>query len=196
MASVSNYVFNNMSRIGNDNCDQSQKNIQNVAQADWTLTNYMSDSCTMANGIDFALSNGPGINYTGSHQVGIGGCQIDTSSDLMIDKIMRPACRISLLSRPFATVPYLGRGSVNPVLESQLQQGDQNINRKSVNHLTEKSYLGLNQTPMIPSLAASITNPTNLIEGAAAEGWIRGGLPSRDLTKDQDYFTQHTRTQY
>jgi hypothetical protein len=49
---------------------------------------------------------------------------------------------------------------------------------------------------MIPSLAASITNPTNLIEGAAAEGWIRGGLPSRDLTKDQDYFTQHTRTQY
>ena len=196
MAEVSDFVFNNMSRIGNDNCDQSQKNIQNVAQADWTLTNYMSDSCTMSNGIDFALSNGPGINYTGSHQVGIGGCQIDTNSDLMIDKIMRPACRVSLLSRPSATVPYLGRGSVNPVLESQLQQGDQNINKKSVNHLTEKSYLGLNQTPMIPSLAASITNPTNLIEGAAAEGWIRGGLPSRDLTKDQDYFTQHTRTQY
>ena len=48
---------------------------------------------------------------------------------------------------------------------------------------------------MIPELASSITNPANCIEGAAAEGWIRG-LPSRDLTKDQDYFTQHTRTQY
>tara|TARA_Y100000992_G_scaffold302429_1_gene276525 strand:- start:576 stop:1205 length:630 start_codon:yes stop_codon:yes gene_type:complete len=196
MASVSDYAFNNMSRIGNDNCDQSQRNIQNVAQADWTLSNHMSDSCTMSKGINFALSNGPGINYSGSHQTGIGGCQIDTNSDLLIDKIMKPACKISLLQRPFATVPYLGRGSVNPVLESQLMQGDLNINKKTVNHLTEKSYINYHHTPMIPSLAASITNPSNLIEGAAAEGWIRGGLPSRDLTKDQDYFTQHTKTQY
>ena len=40
----------------------------------------MSDSCTMSKGINFALSNGPGINYSGSHQTGIGGCQIDTNS--------------------------------------------------------------------------------------------------------------------
>ena len=56
--------------------------------------------------------------------------------------------------------------------------------------------MGYSQTPMIPSLQATISNPSNLVEGVAAEGWIRGGLPSRDLTKDQDYFTQHTRTQY
>jgi|TARA_Y100000992_G_scaffold302490_1_gene276887 hypothetical protein len=192
MAEISNYKFNNMSSLGSDNTSVSQRNIQNVAQANWRLTNYMSDNCTMANGINFALLNGPGINYTGSHQVGIGGCQIDTNSKLTIDKLIRPACRLSLYSRPFATVPYLGRGSSNPVLESQLQQGDQNINKKSVNNLTEKSYIGLNNTPMIPSLAASITNPTHLIEGDAADGWIRGGLPSRDLTKDQDYFTQQS----
>jgi len=195
MATVSDYIFGNMSRIGNDNCDQSQKNIQNVSQANWSLTNYSSDECTMSKGIDFALSM-PGINYTGTHQTGIGGCQIDTNSDLMIDKIIRPACKLSLLERPFATVPYLGRGAGDPVLESQLLQGDQNINQKSVNHLTEKSYINYSNTPMIPSLAASITNPSNLIESIASEGWIRGGLPSRDLTKDQDYFTQHTQTQY
>ena len=195
MAHVSSFTFNNMARIGNDNCDISQKNIQNVSQDNWTLDNVMSDSCTMQNGINFALSE-PGINYSGSHQTGIGGCQIDTNSSLMIDKIIRPACKISLLERPFATVPYLGRGNGNPELESQLQQGDQVINKKSVNHLAEKSYINHRYTPMIPELAASITNPANCIEGAAAEGWIRGGLPSRDLTKDQDYFTQHTRTQY
>ena len=155
----------------------------------------MSDSCTMANGIDFALTE-PGINYKGSHQTGIGGCQIDTNSDLLIDQGMRPACKLSLYQRPFATVPYLGKGNGDAVTESQLQQGDQVINKKSVNHLAEKSYINHRYTPMIPELAASITNPANLIEGAAAEGWIRGGLPSRDLTKDQDYFTQHTRTQY
>ena len=195
MAHVSSFTFNNMARIGNDNCDISQKNIQNVAQANWTLDNVMSDSCTMQNGINFALSE-PGINFSGSHQTGIGGCQIDTNSNLLIDKLIRPACKISLLERPFATVPYLGRGNGNPELESQLQQGDQVINRKSVNHLAEKSYINHRYTRMIPELASSITNPANCIEGAAAEGWIRGGLPSRDLTKDQDYFTQHTRTQY
>jgi hypothetical protein len=40
---------------------------------------------------------------------------------------------------------------------------------------------------MIPSLKASVTNPANLVEGVAAEGWIRGGLPSRELVKDKDY---------
>ena len=49
---------------------------------------------------------------------------------------------------------------------------------------------------MIPSLGRSINNPANLIENSASEGWIRGGLPSRELTKDYDYFTTHSKNQY
>ena len=49
---------------------------------------------------------------------------------------------------------------------------------------------------MIPSLKATINNPANLVEGVAAEGWIRGGLPTKQLTKDKDYATQHTNKQY
>ena len=56
--------------------------------------------------------------------------------------------------------------------------------------------MGLSQTPMIPSLKASISNPSNLLEGVAADGWIRGGVPSRELTQDKDYNTKHTPTQY
>ena len=41
---------------------------------------------------------------------------------------------------------------------------------------------------LVPSLKASIQNPANLCEGIAAEGWIRGGLPSRELSRDQDSF--------
>ena len=33
------------------------------------------------------------------------------------------------------------------------------------------------------------------IEGVAAEGWIRGGLPSRELTRDQDYLERQTHSQ-
>jgi hypothetical protein len=30
----------------------------------------------------------------------------------------------------------------------------------------------------------------------AAEGWIRGGVPSRELTRDSDYNMTHTAGQY
>ena len=44
---------------------------------------------------------------------------------------------------------------------------------------------------LVPSLKASIQNPANIIEDMAAEGWIRGGLPSREMSRDQDYFKRN-----
>ena len=38
---------------------------------------------------------------------------------------------------------------------------------------------------MIPEVATKVQNPNNLIEGVASNGWIRGGLPSREYTKKQ-----------
>ena len=93
-------------------------------------------------------------------------------------------------------MPYLGRGESNPVLESQIQQGELIDNKKSVNPSSEVCYTAYSNTPMIPSLQATIANPANLVEGVAAEGWIRGGVPSRELTRDKDYATTHTKTQY
>jgi hypothetical protein len=31
-----------------------------------------------------------------------------------------------------------------------------------------------------------------MIEGMASEGWIRGGVPSRELTRDRDFYMTHT----
>ena len=146
--------------------------------------------------IEFATSQ-PNINFSGSHQVGMGGCNIDTNSDLLIGTInTHPKCRISLYERPFKTVPFLGRGSSNPVLESHIQQGDMIQNKKSINTTTEQSYMPYLNYPLIPSIENSITNPANLVEGVAAEGWIRGGVPSRELQKDKDYNSGHSTYQY
>jgi hypothetical protein len=49
------------------------------------------------------------------------------------------------------------------------------------------SYLHYSQTPLLPTLKATISNPANLIESNAADGWIRGGLPSRELARDKEY---------
>ena len=186
MASIGDYTFHNMSRIGDDKCAMSQRNVQNVESGSYMLQNYFSADCTMRNGLNVALSQ-PAINFTGSHQVGVGGCNVDNNSKLLIDQGWnRPKCRISLYQRPFATVPYLGRGACHPDLESQLQQGDRQSAKKSVLQTTEQSHIPYSATPLVPSLAKTITNPIHHVEGAAMEGWVRGGLPSREMAKNEE----------
>jgi hypothetical protein len=194
MANVSGYTFQNMSRIGLDDCNKSQTDIQNVASCNYTTQNYFASDCSMKNPINLATSQ-PGIMYNGGYNSGSGGCNIDDSSKLQIGSIQtHPRCHIDLFQRPFATVPYLGRGSVNPIMESQIQQGEQIVNKKSTSNLSEKSYIKYHQTPLLPAVQEKIKNSS--IESDASQGWIRGGVPSRELTRDSDYFNKHSTYQY
>ena len=196
MANVSSFTFENMSRIGNDNCYLDQTTIQNMSQANYMLQNYFASDCSMKTPIELATTQ-PGVFYSGGHSMGSGGCNVDDSSRLQIGTIQtHPKCRIDLFHRPFATVPFLGRGSVNPAMDAQIQQGESLVNKRSVNNLSEKSYVKYSQTPLLPSVKEQMSNPANFVEGAASQGWVRGGVPSRELTRDKDYFKQHTGSQY
>ena len=196
MANVSSFTFESMSRIGNDNCYLDQTTIQNMGHANYMLQNFFAADCTMKNPIELATTQ-PGVFYSGGHSMGAGGCNVDDSSRLQIGTIQtHPKCRIDLFHRPFATVPYLGRGSVNPAMEAQIQQGESLVNKRSVNNLSEKSYVKYAQTPLLPSVKEQMSNPANFVEGVASQGWVRGGVPSRELTRDKDYFKQHTGSQY
>jgi hypothetical protein len=187
MADTYSYTFQNMSRIGLDECCKSQSDIQNVSACNYMTQNYFASDCTMRNPINLATTQ-PGIIYNGGYGSGSGGCNIDDSSSLLIGTIQtHPKCRIDLFQRPFATVPYLGRGSVNPIVESQIMQGEMLTNKRSVNQLSEKSYLNYSTTPLLPERQDEINNPANYIEGVASDGWIRGGIPSRELTRDTSF---------
>ena len=191
MAFVTDYTFSNMSRIGSDVCTQDQITIQNINQSNYLLQNYFANDCTMKNPIRLATSQ-PGVNYNGPSSVGSGGCVVDDSSKLLIGSIQtHPRCKIDLFQRPFATVPFLGRGSVDPILEAQIQQGEMITNRRSVTKLTEKSYMKYSTTPLLPNIKERMTNPAYSVEGVASEGWIRGGIPSRELTRDRDSGSSH-----
>jgi hypothetical protein len=146
----------------------------------------------MKNPIHLATTQ-PGVMYNGGHNIGAGGCNIDTNSQLMIGTIQtHPRCHIDLFQRPFATVPFLGRGSVNPVIESQIQQGEQLINKRSVNTLSEKSYIKYHQTPLLPAIREKFDNSSHKIETDASEGWVRGGVASRELTRDASFVNKHS----
>lgn len=187
MATVKDYVFDKMARIGNDTCGLSQRNVQNLNSGNYMLENFFASDCTMSRPIEFATSQ-PGIFYEGGHQVGAGGCNIDVNSQLLNGSEMtHPKCKITLNERPFITVPYLGRGECNPLLESKLIQGDVTINKRSVNLLSEQCYSNYLNYPLIPSIASTVSNPSNLIEGVAADGWVRGGIPSREMSREKAY---------
>ena len=180
-----NYMFENMSRIGTDMCSLNQTDMQNVKTCNYLLSNYRANECNMKGPIHFATQQ-PNVNYTGPHSVGVGGCNVDQNSMLSIGQVQTNApCKLSLLERPYLTVPYLGRGNVNVVEESMIMQGAQNSSRKSIVPLSEQSYMHYSQMPMLPDLQSTVTNPSYLIEEQASDGWIRGGVPCRELDRDK-----------
>ena len=190
MAHVSDFTFNTMRRIGSDSCSQDIHSIGNAQACSYLLQNYITSDCNMSKAKQLATTQ-PGIIYSGSMGSDMCGSNIDDSSKLLIGSIQTgPKARIDLFQRPFATVPFLGRGAVDPILESQIQQGETITNKRTVTQLTEKSHLKYRTTPMIPEIKDNIQNPNNLIESSASQGWIRGGVPSRELTRDRDMYTK------
>ncbi len=178
------YTFDNISRIGDDRCFIDQNTIQNVASCSYMTQNYFGADCSMRNPIALATSQ-PGVMYKGGHLLGSGGCNVDQSTQLMYgSEWTRWKGHIDLYQRPFATVPFLGRGAVNPVVESQMLQGEQIFQRKSTDPTSEHSFLTYQTIPLLPEIEHHLTNPANYVEGVAHEGWIRGGLPSREVTRD------------
>ena len=92
MFSTYGYSFNQTTRLSEDSCDQSQRTLQNSQSATYLLDNYRP-ACPMSSAIDFATSQ-LCVNYNGSQQVGIGGCNIDENSELSINDLSKPKCRI------------------------------------------------------------------------------------------------------
>jgi hypothetical protein len=176
MSSLHSYTFNNMGSLSADMTDQTQQNIQNTRFGSYTLSNFFSNSASDSQ-IQFATQQ-PGILVRNG---GVASAVIDVESNLLNkSENERPFEKLQLFQRPFVTVPYLGRGGGDPTLEAQLQQGEMIRDLKSVGTISEKSYMDYNQYPMRDDLRSQITNPANLVQELAMDGWIRGGASARE----------------
>lgn len=181
MSSLHSYVFNNISGLKSDMTDRTQQNLQNTKFGSYTVSNYFSDSTSNAQ-LQFATSN-PGLMFGNS---GISSGVIDYESVLLQkSENARSLEKLSLSQRPFATVPYLGRGMGDPTLEAQLQQGEMIADKKSVSTIMDKSFIDYSQYPLRDDLKSYIGNPSNSIEEIALNGWTRGGASARELSMGQ-----------
>jgi len=192
MSNMYPYTFDNMTRIGHDSCYTDQKDIQNSGYGNYVLQNYFANDCTMMKPIELATSQ-PAIMYNGGFgNLAVNGCNVDQSSKLLIGSIQtNNACKISLFQRPFVTCPFLGRGSVCPVLESNILQGEQIINKKSVNPLSEKNNYPTQTTPLLQTTKDRMDNYSTAIYANEQNGFYRGGMSVKNYYNDTSNMTAY-----
>jgi hypothetical protein len=176
-------IFNNITKLGYDTCDLTNKNKENIESSNYMLENY-----NVYNPINSAMNlatNQPLILIQNNH--GINGNVIDTNSELQFSSLTQTKERHGYQQRIFNTIPYLGKGQSNIGLESKLMLGDaSDTGKKSLNPNSEISYIDYSYMPLLPSIENRVKNPANHVEDAAADGWIRGGVPSRQLNHLED----------
>jgi hypothetical protein len=178
MSSLNAYIFNNMGSLKSDVTDKTQQSLQNTRFGNYMVSNYFSDN-TSDSQLKFAMQQ-PGLYVSGS---GVSGTVVDVESALFNKmEASRPTEKLQLFERTFRTVPYLGRGGGDPTLESQLQQGEMIRNLKSVATVSEVPYNHSAGYPMLDELRSQITNPANLVEEVALNGWTRGGASAREIS--------------
>jgi hypothetical protein len=183
---LNTHPFNNASRIGLDATDNSQRNLSNSRYADYTTENHFSSKNSTSH-VKFATS-APTVNFRGAIGAGLPGDIVDKDSELLIkSEQQRPFEKLQLNQRPYATVPYLGRGSNNAAIESQLQQGQQVAERKSTSTVMESQFIDYNNYPLTKKVSDRVNNPAYSIEESALDGWVRGGLPSREIHNDSKF---------
>jgi len=185
------YIFNNLDRLDADPTDNSQLNLQNTRFTNYMLANYFSDSVSDTH-ISFATAQKSVMMNSVGGGPGIASSAIDDDSRLLIKTQQeRSLEKLQLMQRPFLTVPYLGRGSCDPALESQLQQGEVIADKKSVSTVMEKSFMGYTLYPTDSKMQEHVNNPSYTVEESALSGWVRGGVPTREIAMDQSFSKNH-----
>jgi hypothetical protein len=184
MSSDTNYTFNNMDRMGDDQTTHTQRELQNDRFSTYALTNYFSENPKDAE-ITFATEQ-PVIIPNNSTGTSVGGNNIVNESSLIIEKEKaRNLGRLNLMERPFLTVPYLGKGSVDPVLELQLKEGELFTDKKSTSTIMSQSFMGYTMYPTSKEMEERVSDTRHSVEESALKGWVRGGIDTR-LPEDDE----------
>lgn len=181
------FMIEEKTSLGSDPCYQKTADEQSVGVGGYNLNNHYNCGCGAQSTEEVAMEQPSVIFRDGYGAGGMDGCKIDTDSLMKNGTIMtNPGCRQQLFSRPYLTVPYMGRGSGDSCVESPLQTGEDTFQRRECNTLSEVT-LHNQFTPLLPCLKDNIQDARHLIQEDSKKDWVRGGLPSRQIVKNKDY---------
>jgi len=182
--------FNKQTRANHDACYVDYQTVQSVSQGAYQLQNFNSCECGAPGPHSAALSQ-PMINFQNNAQWGgENGCVIDNDSILRLENKLTNYNTINqLFTRPYLTIPYMGKGEPQPFEETVLQPGEDTSMKKSCNTLAGVTIDNF-FTPMVDNLRDQVQNPIHLIPEDNMKSWVRGGLSSRAMVRNFDYVTR------
>jgi hypothetical protein len=172
-------VINSFTRSWDDGCEVLQQYQDSTGPGSYQVTNLVPPQAKAQ------ATEIPNPTLLGKEGFGYNNKEIDVDSKLRTNPTQegRLRCPLHVQSRPFATVPYMGRGRLNPDVESGLIYSEFARVERPCGTVTETFFDG-QFYPLVPHLAAHIQNPKNLIPEDAAKGWLRSGVPSRQFLRD------------
>ena len=170
--------------LKNDPCFVDVQTVQSLGPGKYHTSNHYHCDCMAPEMIKTATSL-PYVFVKNGY--GAASCVVDEGTKLRVGKTKKfPKCPNQLFTRPYLTVPYMGRGSGDMNLETELQPGEDTSARRQCNVLSGVTIPHF-FTPLVDHLAENVQNPVHIVEEAADEGWVRGGAPSRLVVRDIDY---------
>jgi len=172
--------INRLSRTKDDACGIQSYYTQSVGYGKYATTNLVPDARNVN-----PLSVDSLLIYP---REGFGGNNVSIDAESVLKnqpEFKNNRCLIRAQARPFLTVPYMGTGRGNPDAESLLIHSEQVRQGKECGTVAEQGYDGV-FTPLIQTIKENIQNPQHLVPEVAANGWIRGGIPSRQFVRDEN----------
>lgn len=179
-----NYKLHGRTHTHDDPCYLDIHTGQSRGPGNYQLANHFQCECLIPDAVETATRN-PAVFF--KNGVDVDGCVIDSSTKLRIGKTRKfPKCPDQLFTRPYLTVPFMGRGSGNMNLETRIVPGEDTSSKRQCNVLSGVTIPHF-FTPLVPHLNDNVQNPEHLVEEVADDNWIRGGAPSRLIIRDVDY---------
>ena len=181
-----NFEIDTNTKLIDDVCYESGENKQNNNINDYMLSNYASCECNLENVLKTSTNN-RGITIKDGY--GISECNIDKDSLLREGKVNRHyKSELQLFPRPYLTTPLVNRGKFKPNLESKLLNSIMVKKHRQMQYVNEENIF----TPLVPNLQRNVQAPRHIIQESVRRDWVRGGIPSRDITKQNDYMNRST----
>ena len=152
------------------------------------LDNQFACECGLKEALSIQTSQ-PGIHLKGGFGwIAEKGCLVDNDSNLRQDKDKLTNDRQinQVFERLSATTPNLTKGYYDVDTESIIRPGDFAGDQKPCIGTSEVTF-GNYFLPMIPKLKTEVQDNKHIIPEDSKGDWVRGGLPTRQMVRNQDY---------
>jgi len=184
--------IHNQTNLLDDVCSQTERNNQNIEASDYNVSNFASCDKNLISIINKATEN-KGVPLKDGFDVSPN--KVNEHSKIRQGAYeSRPKMTQQLFERPYKTVPYMGRGRVDNDIETKLQHSEITYRDNFVGFIEQQDKTFDNiLTPLIKNVKDNVQKVDNLIEGVNDNRdffMIRGGVPSRQIVKELDYFSR------